>query len=316
MRSLYPPIEPQKSYHHKVDDLHEIYFEESGNPTGIPVLFLHGGPGQGSGSNHRRYFDPVRYRIINFDQRGCNRSMPAGEVIDNTTQDLLNDIERIRQKLNIDKWLLFGGSWGATLALLYAQTHPERVNGMILRGTFLGRKRDQLWFTDDGVNRIFPDLWENFCSFIPANERHDLVAAYYSRLISADQEMVEQAARNYSDWSGAIVTYLLDIEGSITPDDLTEVINQVRIETHYGAHGYFIKENQILNEIKKIPDVPIKIIHGRRDLTCTIDASWALHKALPGSELTIVNKGGHLAGMPVMTDALIMATDEIVEHFS
>jgi proline iminopeptidase len=314
MRSLYPPIEPQNSYQHKVDDLHEIYFEESGNPSGIPVLFLHGGPGQGSNSNHRRYFDPAHYRIINFDQRGCNRSSPKGEIINNNTQNLLKDIELIREKLNIEKWLLFGGSWGATLALLYAQNYPNVVLGIILRGTFLARKRDQQWFTHDGVNRIFPDLWEKFRSFIPVNEQMDLVTAYYNRLLSTDRNIVQQAARNYSDWSGAIVTYLLDIEGSNTPDDVTEVINQVRIETHYGAHGYFIQENQILNEIKKIPDVPIKIIHGRRDLTCTIDASWELHQALPGSDLTIVKQGGHLAGEPVMTDALINATDTMVNY--
>jgi proline iminopeptidase len=309
MRSLYPNLDPNKTYLQKLDNIHQIYFEESGNSNGIPVLFLHGGPGQGSSSNHRRYFDPNRYWIINFDQRGCNRSSPGGEIQNNTTQDLLLDIEFIRETLNIKKWMLFGGSWGATLGLLYAQQYPQCILGMILRGTFLARKRDQEWFTRDGVSRIFPDMWENFCSFIPEDEQYDLVSAYYKRLSSTNADIVELAARKYSDWSGTIVTYLLDIEKYITPDDISETINQAKIETYYGANRYFIQENQILNNINKIPDIPITIIHGRRDLTCTLDASWDLHRALPGSELIIINKGGHLAGESVMTDALITATD-------
>ena len=316
MRSLYPEIEPNNYYQHPVDDIHEIYFEESGNPSGIPVLFLHGGPGLGSSENHRRYFDPVQYRIINFDQRGCNRSSPRGEVRNNTTWDLLNDIEVIREKLNIDKWLLFGGSWGATLALLYTQDNPQHTLGLILRGTFLARRRDQHWFTNDGVCRIFPDQWEKFRSFIPADEQHDLVAAYYERLISTDQELMAQTARQWSDWAGKVVTYLLENNQYVTPDDVTEVINQVRIETHFASHGYFIQENQILTEISKTPEVPIFIIHGRRDLTCTVDSSWELHKALSGSVLTIVEQGGHLASDPVMTDALVTATDEMAIRLS
>jgi proline iminopeptidase len=311
MRSLYPEIEPNRSLHEKAGDFHEIYFEESGNSSGIPVVFLHGGPGLGSSENHRRYFDPVRYRIINFDQRGCNRSSPAGEIRENTTRDLLDDMEMIREILEIEKWLVFGGSWGATLGLLYAQHYPDRVLGLILRGAFLARKRDQDWFTKDGVNRIFPDEWEKFRDFIPQNEQEGLVSAYYQRMTGDDPVMVKQAARHWAEWSGKIVTYLLDMDDYVLPDDSTSLINEIRIETHYGSHGYFIRENQVLSDIHRIPDVPVILIHGRRDLTCTMDASWALHKALPGSELNIVRLGGHLAGEPVMTDALVTATDRM-----
>jgi proline iminopeptidase len=314
MRSLYPEIEPRYSDYVQVDDIHRVYFEESGHPDGIPIIFLHGGPGLGSNENHRRYFNPDRYRIINFDQRGCHRSSPRGEVLNNTTQDLIEDIEAIRNATGIDKWIIFGGSWGATLGLLYAQRYPRCVIGMILRGTFLARPRDVDWLLRDGAKSIFPDAWERFESFIPADERHDLVSAYYQRMLASDRSIVEKAARHWSDWTGRVVTYLLDIEEYMTPADLTDVIHEVRIETHYTSHHYFIEEDQILSDIEKIPRVPIKIIHGRRDLTCPLEASWSLHRSLPESELVIVNTGGHLAGEPVMIDALITATDDMARR--
>ena len=314
MRNLYPEIDPNHSFQINVDTIHEIYFEESGNPSGIPVLFVHGGPGTGSNENHRRYFDPSLYRIINFDQRGCNRSSPGGEINNNTTQDLLADMELIRSHLKIEKWLIFGGSWGSTLGLLYAQKTPDNVLGMILRGTFLAREQDIQWFVGNGVNRIFPDAWERFLSILDTDEHDNIVNAYYKRLTHPDRSVVEQAARHWSDWSGTIVTYLLNFDEYVPPEDISDVINEITIEAHYGSHNYFIRENQILTDIGNVPAVPILLIHGRRDLTCTVDASWDIHKALPGSELTIVKEGGHLAGEPVMTDALIKATDEMVRR--
>ncbi len=315
MRSLYPEIEPNRKYTLDTNTIHKVYFEESGNPAGIPVLFIHGGPGSGSDENHRRYFNPEYFRIINFDQRGCNRSSPAGEVKNNTTQDLLQDIESIRHTLNIDKWILFGGSWGATLSLLYAQNYPQAVLAMVLRGSFLARPRDIEWFLGKGANRIFPDAWERFETYIPEDERHNLITAYYQRLTGNHSGEVEKAARHWADWTGRVVTYLLDLEEFILPDDMTSLINEIRIETHYGAHSYFINPDQILDDLGNIPPVPVKIIHGRRDLTCTLDASWDLHQRLEDSELIIVEQGGHLAGETVMIDALVTATDDLARLF-
>jgi len=311
MHLLFPEIEPLNSYLLKVDSVHEVYFEQSGNIAGIPVLFIHGGPGTGSNKNHRRYFDPALYRIINFDQRGCNRSTPQGEIHRNTTTDLLSDIEQIREYLSIDKWLIFGGSWGATLALLYAEAYPYRVSGLILRGTFLARKSDLDWFIKGGVNQLFPDAWSEFRDFIPADKQHDLVSAYYDCVQGNDTVMAINAARRWSEWSGKIVTWTMNVGEYSISGDMTPVVNEVRIETHYAMHGYFIRENQIMKEISKLPDVPITIIHGRRDLTCLLEASWALHQAIPGSTMNIVREGAHLASEAVMTDALIQATDSM-----
>jgi proline iminopeptidase len=315
MRSLYPKIKPQHSYAHAVDG-HQIYFEESGNIKGIPVVFLHGGPGSGSSENHRRYFDPVKYRIINFDQRGCNRSIPNGLTENNTSQHLIADIESIRKQLNIDTWVIFGGSWGATLGLLYAQAFPEKVCGMILRGSFLARKRDLDWFIYDGASRIFPDYWQNFIEIIPQEEREDLVNAYHKRVHGKNEKEKKEAAIAWSTWAGRIVTYLIsDINpDNYKPENIERTVSEVLIETHYAKHRYFIAENQILDDIAKLPEVPIHIIHGRRDLTCTLESSWVLDQAIPGSKLVIVKEGGHLAGETAMVDALVSATDLVAEQ--
>ena len=315
MRTLYPEIQPRHSHQLKVDGLHQIYFEQSGNSQGIPVIFIHGGPGSGSNSNHRRYFDPSSYHIINFDQRGCNRSTPNGCTENNTSQSLIEDIESIREYLNIDSWLIFGGSWGATLGLLYAEAHPKRVKGMVLRGTFLARRADLDWFISAGVNQIFPDYWQEFAQLIPENERGDLVQAYHKRVHGDNRELQKEAAIAWSKWAGRIVTYMISEinPGSYQPDDIDGTIHEVSIETHYAKNAYFIEEDQILKQIDKMPDVPITIIHGRRDLTCTLDASWSLHQALPKSELIIVRNGGHLAGETPMVDALVTATDHMAK---
>lgn len=312
MLSLYPEIEAFSCAMLDTGNSgHTVYWEESGNPDGLPVIFLHGGPGSGCKPDHRRYFNPEKYRIVILDQRGCNRSGPQGCVENNTTGDLLRDIEAIRQQLGIERWLVFGGSWGATLGLLYAETWPERVTGLVLRGTFLARQRDLDWFANDGgVNRIFPDQWERFISPLPHDQRHNPVTAYYHAVHGGNKQAQMDFARAWSAWAGKIVTYTLPEAGE-EEEDIATLMNKVSIETYYAFNRYFIKENQILDDIARIPDVPVMIIHGRRDLTCTLESSWALHRFLPKSELVIVNEAGHLAGEPAMIDALIAATDRM-----
>ena len=309
MHTLFSELESNQFFHIEADG-HQVYVEECGNTRGIPVIFLHGGPGSGCNERHRRYFDPEKYRIIIFDQRGCNRSSPQGSIENNTTDDLLRDMERIRQHLSIDNWLIFGGSWGATLGLLYSETHPQHVTGMILRGTFLARKSDLDWFAHAGVNRVFPDYWKEFTGMIPVDERNDLVTAYYKRVINGDRATKEKYAQAWSQWAGRVVTYNLQ-EIKEEEEDVNKTIHEVSIETHYAKNRYFISENQILDNIGNIPDVPVIIIHGRRDLTCTLEASWLLHQALPNSDLVIVRDGGHLAGEPPMVDALVTATNRM-----
>ena len=289
---------------------HEIYAEECGNSQGLPVLFIHGGPGSGCNENHRRYFNPEKYRIILFDQRGCNRSTPQGSTANNTTQDLLNDMELIREYFHIEKWLIFGGSWGATLGLLYAELNPENMLGMILRGTFLARNQDLDWFAKDGVNHIFPDEWEKFCNAVPEQDRGDLIDAYYNYVAGDDEEQRQKYAKAWARWVGKIVTYTLENDSG-EEEDIKTIVNEVSIETHYAKNHYFIEENQILDQVNQLPNVPIVIIHGRRDLTCPLQSSWALHHVLPQSKLIVLPNAGHLAGEPAMIDALVTATDDM-----
>lgn len=309
LRELYPEIAPSRQHDLEVGGGHTLYVEECGNPSGIPVIFLHGGPGSGCNENHRRYFDPGRYRVILVDQRGCNRSTPRGRTESNTTSDLIADLERIRELAGVERWLVYGGSWGATLGLLYAQAHPNRVLGMILRGTFLARQRDLDWFLRDGASRIFPDEWRRFMDIIPVTEQDDPVHACYQRVHGSDPIERERFARAWSDWSGRLATYLLPIAPASEPTDAGRMVDEVRIETHFARYRYFIEENQILDRTGQLPRVPVHIIHGRRDLVCPLESSWALHSAVPASELTVVANGGHLAGEPPMTDALLRATD-------
>jgi proline iminopeptidase len=317
MRELYPEIQPYSVHRLRVDAVHELHIEESGNREGIPVVFLHGGPGSGCNENHRRYFNPARYRVILFDQRGCHRSVPRGGVAGNTTVDLVQDVERIRSLLGVDRWMVYGGSWGATLGLLYAERHPDRVTAMVLRGTFLARTCDLDWFmgAGTGAGRIFPEYWAEFVSHIPAAERGDLVAAYHRRIHGGDTGGRVRAARNWSLWGTRVTTWMLPAAEPVA-EDVEKILCEAAIETHYAFHRYFIEEDQVLRNAGLLPRVPISIIHGRRDLTCTLDASWSLHRALPGSTLNIVEQGGHLAGEPVMTDALIGATDGMAERLA
>jgi len=324
LNKLYPELEPFATDALELDDGHSIYFEQSGNENGLPVIFLHGGPGSGCNENHRRYFNPDKYRIIIFDQRGCHRSTPNGSVENNSTQDLLNDIESIRNKLNIEKLMLYGGSWGATLALLYAEHYPQRVSAMILRGIFLARQCDFEWFANNdvnnvnGVNRIFPDYWQEYLSLFDESEKGDLLGSLHRRVFSEEKETQLEAAKAWSLWAGRVVTHSLSLNEAYVLDeeDDAKLINEVKVEMHYAKNKYFIKENQILNSISRVPDVPVIIIHGRKDLTCLADSSWSVQQALPNSELIIVADAGHLSSEPSMVDALVSATDQMVENIS
>ena len=312
MKTLYPEIDPYARDRLSVSGGHVLYLEECGNPRGIPVVFLHGGPGSGCNERHRRYFNPKKYRIVIFDQRGCNRSTPRGSVAQNTTADLLRDVEQIRGHLGIGSWLVFGGSWGATLGLLYAEKYPEHVLGLILRGSFLARKRDLSWYAVDGANRILPEHWQAFIGHIPPRERKDVVAAYHRRIFGRNSRIRNQYARAWSEWATRIVTWNSP-EVKQERTNIKTILNQSRVESHYALNHYFIRDNQILKNVTRIPRVPITIIHGRRDLTCTLEASLSLHQSLPHSEFIIVPDAGHLAGEPAMVDALIHATDKMAK---
>lgn len=311
MSELYPEIEAFESNVLELNSGHKVYFEQAGNKSGIPVIFLHGGPGSGCSENHRRYFNPEKYRIILFDQRGCNRSTPIGYVENNTTQDIFNDIELIRNTLEIDQWLLFGGSWGATLALLYAETYSSYVSGIILRGTFLARQCDFDWFAKSGVNKLFPDYWQEFISYFDDNETRCLVDVLHAKVFSNDKDVQLKAAKTWALWAGRIVTHSLSNDYVLDIEDEDKLISEVKIEMHYAKNKYFIKENQILDNISKMPDVPVTIIHGRKDLTCLPESSWAVHNVLAKSKLIFVPDAGHLASEAAMIDALISATDEM-----
>lgn len=320
MRELYPEINAYSEHVLKTNTEHSVYYEQAGNPSGIPVVFLHGGPGSGCGENHRRYFNPEKYRIILFDQRGCNRSIPNGFTENNSSHNLLSDIEAIRSELGIDKWLLFGGSWGATLALLYAEQYPENILGIILRGAFLARQCDFDWFAKSGVNKIFPDYWDDFLSYFNDDEINKPVTKLHNDIFSDDKNIRLKAAKTWALWAGRVVTHSITSNYELEIEDEEQLINEVKIEMHYAINHYFIDENQILNNISNIPDVPIKIIHGRKDLTCLPESSWAIHKALKSlnktSELIIIPGAGHLASEPSMIDALITATDDMAKLLS
>ena len=316
LRTLYPVISAFRETHIDVSAGHRIYLEESGHPDGLPVLFLHGGPGSGCEAQHRCYFDPNVYRIVLFDQRGSGRSTPVASLEQNDTSALLEDIEHIRRALGVEKWLLYGGSWGATLALLYAESCPRQVSGMILRGTFLARAADLHWFFGGGTRGIFPDRWQAFLDFFASDLQDDPAAmadTLYRALCQASPEHQQAAARAWAEWAGAVVV------GPQYTVDMSELPRQVlaaRIEMHYAVHRYFIEENQILQGLSRLPEVPVHLIHGRADLTCLPESSWTLHRALPGSVLEFVDGAGHLAGEPRMIDALVRATDAMALRLS
>jgi len=308
MHTLYPPIEPYGT-HRRARAEHSIHVEECGHPGGIPILFLHGGPGSGCKPHHRCFFDPEYYRIILLDQRGSGRSTPSGRLEHNRTADLIGDLEAIRRELGIDHWALFGGSWGATLALLYAQSFPERVAGLILRGTFLARQADLDWFlAPGGVRRIYPEAWEQLIHALPETERGRPLPALYRQLTGEDELARRRAARAWEHWGGQ-VTLGSDFDPRPLGEHVTaQTVNQARIELHYAVNGYYITENQILESCGRIERIPAQIIHGRRDLVCPVESAHALHRRLPRSTLKILPDAGHIASGEDMIDALVEAT--------
>lgn len=313
MKTLYPEVTPYHLFFLETTSHHRVYIEESGNKKGIPVIFLHGGPCSGTKPDHRRFFDPQKYRIVLMDQRGSGLSTPFGELENNTTQDLINDIEQLRQQLNIEKWLLFGGSWGAALALLYAQQFPENVAAMILRGTFLARKADLVWFLNDGANRIYPEQWYKLHDSIPENMRHDLFQGLCAGLWGEDEVTQRRVAKEWSAW-GAQVS-LGNLYQPEKEEHVTEkMVKQVMMELYYAKRHYFIAENQILENCQALQHIPTVIIHGRYDLTCPIEAAVALHKVLPHAEYQVLPHSGHIAKGEEMIHALVTATDKMAEQ--
>lgn len=310
MLTLYPEIQPYEQGKLPVTDGHELYFEESGNPGGIPVLFVHGGPGGGTSEFNRRFFDPEKYRIILFDQRGCGKSRPHANIENNTTQHLVADMEALRGYLGIEQWLLFGGSWGSTLSLVYAQTHPQRVSGLILRGIFLCRDQDIQWFYQQGADRVYPDYWKSFVKPVPESKRGNMVQAYYDILCSDNEIARMAAAKAWSVWEARCST-LEPSMGIVQHFNNPHVaLALARIEAHYFAHGSFLEENQILRDADKIKGIPTVIIHGRYDMVCPLNQALALYDALPDSQLHIIRDAGHSAMEPGITDNLIKATKQ------
>jgi proline iminopeptidase len=311
-RMLYPPIEPYRQGTLRVDDVHTLYFEESGNPRGVPVVFVHGGPGGGTDPRQRRFFDPTRYRIVLFDQRGCGKSTPHASLIDNTTWHLVADMEALRAHLGIARWHVFGGSWGSTLALAYAQTHPERVSALILRGIFLLRRREIEWFYQEGASRLFPDAWESYLAPIPSGERGDLLSAYHRRLTGDDAATRLAAAKAWSIWEGSTSTLITDLDLVRRTGDPTFALAFARIECHYFVNrGFLERDDQLLANVDRIRHLPCVIVQGRYDVVCPAESAWALHRAWPESELTLVPDAGHSAMEAGIVSALVAATDRL-----
>lgn len=313
---LYPPIRNNHHFMLPVDDIHTLYVEECGDPEGIPVVFLHGGPGAGCEKWHRSFFDPERYRIILFDQRGCGRSTPHASVENNTTWDLVADIERIRTHLDIDEWVVFGGSWGSTLGLAYAQKYPERVSGLIMRGIFLARQEDVHWFYQEGANRILPDYWQDYLAPIPAAQRDNLLQAYHERLTGDNEIAQMQAAKAWSTWEGRaanLVPLGSTVEHFSSPHTAMSV---ARLEAHYFVNQAFLEPNQLLRDAAKLNDIPGHIIHGRYDMICPLEQAYALHKAWPTAELTVVADSGHAASEPGIQAALVKAADFMADELA
>jgi proline iminopeptidase len=308
---LFPEITPYASFRLEVDPPHALYVEECGNRHGIPIVFIHGGPGAGCEASHRRYFNPARYRIVLFDQRGAGRSTPHACLENNTTPALVADMERIRIRLGIDRWVVFGGSWGSTLALAYAQTHPERVRALILRGIFLCRPWEIRWFYQEGANRIFPDYWQDFVAPIPPAERDDLLHAHYRRLTAADEAVRMASAQAWSVWEGRTAT--------LTPNQKVvdffssphTALSLARIEAHYFVHDIFLEPDQLLRQAHRLHGIPGVIVHGRYDIICPIQNAFELNRAWPEARLQVVPDAGHSASEPGIRAALVQATEEM-----
>jgi proline iminopeptidase len=309
MRSLYPDIEPYDHGLLDVGDGHRVYWELCGNPQGKPVVFLHGGPGGGCSPTQRRLFDPRKYKILLFDQRGCGRSLPYAEIEANTTWHLVADIERLREMIGAERWMVFGGSWGSTLALAYAQTHPERVSELVLRGIFTLRRAELLWYYQEGASWMFPDKWERFLAPIPPEERHDLIGAYRRRLVDPEPAVQRAAARAWSLWEGETITLLPDQGYSDTFGDEHYTLAFARIENHYFVNEGFFEEGQLIRDAGRLKGIPGIIIQGRYDIATPPKTAWELHKAWPEARFILVPDAGHAVTEPGITHHLIEATD-------
>lgn len=315
MLTLYPEIEPYATYRLGVAEPHVLYVEECGNPHGLPVLFLHGGPGAGFQPWNRRFFDPSRYRIVLFDQRGAGQSTPHAHLEGNTTPALINDIEQLREFLGIERWVVFGGSWGSTLALAYAEAHPSRVTGLILRGIFLCRDQDIRWFYQDGASHVFPDHWADYVRPIPAEERHDFLQAFHRRLTGKDEVARMAAAKAWSIWEGQCATLRPNHNVVEHFSDPHVALALARIEAHYFVNRIFLRDNQLLAEARHLAGIPGIIVHGRYDMVCPLDNAFALKEAWPEAELQIVPDAGHAAAEPGIIDALVRATNDFARRF-
>lgn len=308
---FFPEIEPYRAGCLQVSPVHSLYFEEAGNPRGEPVLFLHGGPGAGINPKHRRFFDPAHYRIILFDQRGAGRSTPHAEILENTTRHLIEDMEKLRSMAGVQRWILFGGSWGSTLALAYAIAHPSRVSGLILRGIFLGRRSEVRWLFQEGASEVFPDYWEGFLAAIPPEERKDLMSAYHRRLTGADERVRLRSAQAWSGWEASVCKMVPDenlIRESVA-DRMALAL--ARLECHYCLNGLFLpSDNHILDHASTLAGIRCRIVQGRYDMACPPRSAWDLHRALPGSEIRIVPDAGHSAGEPSLVRELVQATED------
>ncbi|WP_461480576.1 prolyl aminopeptidase [Porticoccus sp.] len=313
MRTFYPRIKPYASHWLAVDALHKLYIEEVGNPDGIPVLFVHGGPGGGCTENDRRFFDPEKYRIILFDQRGSGRSKPHAELRHNSTPELVADMEKIRALLKVEQWVLFGGSWGSTLSLVYAQSHPGRVLGIILRGVFLCRQQDIDWFYQDGASHVYPDYWQDFVLPIPAAERGDMLAAYHRRLTGNNEIERMAAAKAWSIWEGRCASLHPNQELVEYLGSPHTALAMARIEAHYFAHGAFLEENEIIANVERLRGIPAVIVHGRYDMVCPVDQAFALSRAWPEARLEVIRDAGHASSEPATLAALVDATDSLAK---
>jgi proline iminopeptidase len=309
LRQLYPAIEPYQTGRLDTGDGHSVYWELCGNPQGKPVVFLHGGPGGGCSPDHRRLFDPARYRILLFDQRGCGRSTPHASLDNNTTWHLVDDIERLRVLTGADTWQVFGGSWGSTLALAYAEAHPDRVSALVLRGIFMVRRWELLWYYQHGASLFFPEKWERTLAILAPDERADVMGAYRRRLTDPDPAVRLEAARRWSLWEGETV-HLLPNPGSAAFGEEHFALAFARIENHYFMHaGFFDADDQLLRHADRLRDIPGVIIHGRYDMCCPVQNAWDLSKAWPKGELQIVEGAGHAYDEPGILNALVTATD-------
>jgi len=316
-RSLYPSLEPRRTGRLAVSELHELYWEESGHPDGLPVIALHGGPGGGSSPEMRRFFDPKRYRIVLFDQRGCGRSTPHSELRENTTWDLVRDIETLRAHLGIKKWLVFGGSWGSTLALAYAAMHRKQVMGLLLRGVFLLKESEIRWFYQEGASHIFPDAFDRYVAPIPENERHDLLKAFYKRLTGKNAVVRAEAAAAWARWEGETLSILGPKQRPPRFDEADFLDAFARIECHYFHNkGFFEKDGWLLDAGAKFGELPGVIVHGRYDVVTPLSSAWALNKVWPKSQLRIVPDAGHSSLEPGIVSELVKASDMLADKLS